>query len=87
MIYLGRESFDRIDKTKSVGYGLYFDKFLGEMHWGENKCINPTIDIIPERYEIFDENGHSDVRAGCLDWQEDVRYNTPVDRSHEDSTP
>ena len=49
-----------------VGYGLYFNKFLGEMHWGENKCINPTIDIISERYEIFDENGRSDVRVNVL---------------------
>ena len=66
MIYLGRESFNRIDKMKYIGYGAYFNKFLGEMHWGENKCINPTIDIIPERYEIFDEDGHSDVRVNVL---------------------
>ena len=47
MIYLGRESFNCIDKMKYIGYGMYFNKFLGEMHWG-NKCINPIIDIIPE---------------------------------------
>ena len=41
-------------------------KFLGEMHWGENKCVNPTIDIIPERYKLFDEDGHSDVRVNVL---------------------
>ena len=27
---------------------------------------NPTIDIIPERYKLFDEDGRSDVRVNVL---------------------
>ena len=29
MIYLGRESFNRIDKMKYVGYGMYFNQVFG----------------------------------------------------------